>query len=281
MLKRMMERWIRLVLGVLLATILLTVTGCSKLRARYELNKGVEACKSGHPDEASVHFENALRLDPSLELARIYLANSYRSDWAGIDDHMDAPENRRQAEQAIDKYKKTLESQSAKTDRITSLKGIAALYFDLKEFDKAKDYRQKVLEQDPQDPEAYYAIGVIDWTQTFGPDQAMRQRLNMKPAAPLANRKACEELRSKNQALVQEGIDMLNQAINLRKDYDDAMAYLNLMYRQKADIECGHPALRAADLKQADNYVEQALAIKKRKAEEEMKQDGIAMDQTK
>jgi hypothetical protein len=76
-------------------------------------------------------------------------------------------------------------------------------------------------------------------------------------------------LRGKNQALVKEGMDMLNQAINLRNDYDDAMAYLNLIYRQKADIECGNPVLRAEDLKLAEGYVNQAMAIKKRRAEEE------------
>jgi len=32
---------------------------------------------------------------------------------------------------------------------------------------------------------------------------------------------------------IQEGIDSLNKAIQLRPDYDDAMAYLNLMYRRE------------------------------------------------
>jgi hypothetical protein len=31
---------------------------------------------------------------------------------------------------------------------------------------------------------------------------------------------------------------MFKKAINLRPDYDDAMAYRNLMYREKADVEC-------------------------------------------
>src|SRR5437667_178936 len=147
--------------------------------------------------------------------------------------------------------------------------------------DQAKEFHRKVLEQDPTDPESYYSIGVIDWTQTYAPNQELRSRLSLKPDEPLKDEKVCDELRTKNQGLVKEGVDMLNQAIKLRKDYDDAMAYLNLMYRQKADIECGDPLLRVEDLKKADEFVEQAMGIKKRKAEEESKQTGIVMDQGK
>jgi tetratricopeptide (TPR) repeat protein len=262
----------------LLASMALLATGCDKLRARDQLNKGVEAYKNGHFEDAIDHFNKSVALDPDLGVARLYLATAYRGQFVpGVE----SPDNTRTADQAIEQFQKVLDSQPNKTNRITALKGIASLYFDLKKFDKAKEYQRKVLEQDPQDPEAYYAIGVIDWTQTFAPNQAMRQQLNLKPDAPLTDAKACEELRSKNEATVKEGIDMLNQAIHLRNDYDDAMAYLNLMYRQKADIECGDPVLRVEDLKQADSYVEQAMGIKKRKAEEEMKQTGIVMDQGK
>ena len=51
-------------------------------------------------------------------------------------------------------------------------------------------------------------------------------------------------MKTKNTPMVEEGMQMLNKAIELRPDYDDAMAYLNLMWREKADIECGDPAAR-------------------------------------
>jgi hypothetical protein len=34
---------------------------------------------------------------------------------------------------------------------------------------------------------------------------------------------------------IEEGIEALKHAMSLRPDYDDAMAYLNLLYRRKAD----------------------------------------------
>jgi hypothetical protein len=68
----------------------------------------------------------------------------------------------------------------------------------------------------------------------------------------------------------------------LRPDYDDAMAYLNLMYREKADVECDDPAARAADLKTADEWVDKTMAAKRAKAEKQAAAPGgISLDQPK
>ena len=40
----------------------------------------------------------------------------------------------------------------------------------------------------------------------------------------------------------------LKKAVELNPTYDDAMQYLNLTYRRKADLECGDDAARKADL---------------------------------
>jgi hypothetical protein len=45
------------------------------------------------------------------------------------------------------------------------------------------------------------------------------------------------------------------------------MAYINLMYRERADLECDDPGARARDLKAADDWVDKTLATKKKKAE--------------
>ncbi|MGC2450465.1 MAG: hypothetical protein WA477_22635, partial [Candidatus Sulfotelmatobacter sp.] len=54
--------------------------------------------------------------------------------------------------------------------------------------------------------------------------------------------------------------------IELRPDYDDAMAYMNLMYRERADLECDDLVARANDLRTADEWVDKTLAVKKAKA---------------
>jgi hypothetical protein len=73
----------------------------------------------------------------------------------------------------------------------------------------------------------------------------------------------------------------LNKALKLREDYDDAMAYMNLMYRERADVQCDDAAARAADLKEADGWVDRTMATKKAKAEKQPGATGIVMDQTK
>src|SRR6266436_5718274 len=87
----------------------------------------------------------------------------------------------------------------------------------------------------------------------------------------------CEMLRDKNSAVIQDGITMLQKALDLRPDYDDAMAYLNLLYREKGDLECDDPAARAADLKTADEWVDKTMATKKIKAEKQPGAQGITM----
>jgi hypothetical protein len=61
---------------------------------------------------------------------------------------------------------------------------------------------------------------------------------------------------------------MFKKAINLRPDYDDAMAYMNLMYREKADVECDGRVPREQDLKTANEWVDKTIAAKKAKVEE-------------
>ncbi|HYR84911.1 MAG TPA: hypothetical protein VE422_12595, partial [Terriglobia bacterium] len=75
-----------------------------------------------------------------------------------------------------------------------------------------------------------------------------------------------DDYTKENGQLIDEGIDKLHKALELRPDYDDAMAYLNLLLRRKAD-EAATPEERASLLKQADELVDKAKEIKQRKME--------------
>jgi hypothetical protein len=74
--------------------------------------------------------------------------------------------------------------------------------------------------------------------------------------------KARAQLEDQNGALVKEGVEVLEKAIQLKPNDSNAMAYLNLMYRQKADLE-PDAAAREADLKQADDWVDKSIAVRK------------------
>jgi len=258
------------------AVTLLATAGCNKLRARDQLNKGVMSYKNARYEEAIDHFQQAVSLDPALAVARLYLATAYAQQYIpGVE----SEDNVRMGMQAIEQYKKVLDGNPVKEQKINSNKGIAYIYLNMKKFDDAKTYYRNALQIDPNDPEPYYSIGVIDWTQTYQPRMEERAKLGLKPEEPLKDKKVCAALKDKNWANIQDGIDVLNKALQLRPDYDDAMAYMNLMYREKADVECDDPAQRAADLKTADEWVDKTMATKKAKAEKQPGAQGITMDQ--
>jgi tetratricopeptide (TPR) repeat protein len=267
------------------ALALISSLGCDKLKARDQLNKGVKAYKDNHYEQAIDHFQQSVRLDPSLINARMYLATAYVSQYIpGVDD----PDNLRTAQSAIDEYQKVIAMNPSRDQKVNSAKGIAYLYLNMKKWDDAKKFYRMASDLDPNDPEPYYSVGVIDWTACYQPRMEERAKLGMKPEEHLSasnkdQKKVCAELKVKNAPAIQEGIDSLNKAIQLRPDYDDAMAYMNLMYREKADVECDDPAGRTEDLKTADHWVDETMRVKKAKAEKAAQSQGggITMDQSK
>jgi len=280
-----MNKTLRLLTLAAVVLALFSSVGCDKLKARDQLNKGVKAYKDNHYEQAIDHFQQAVTLDPALINARMYLATAYVSQYIpGVD----SPDNLRTAQQAIEEYQKVIDMNPSRDQKVNSAKGIAYLYLNEKKWDDAKKYYRMASDLDPNDPEPYYSVGVIDWTAAYQPRMEERAKLGMKPEEHLSaknkdQKKACDVLKVKNGPAIQEGIDSLNKAIQIRPDYDDAMAYMNLMYRERADVECDDEAARTEDLKTADHWVDETLRVKKAKAEKaaQNQSGGITVDQPK
>jgi tetratricopeptide (TPR) repeat protein len=270
-----MKTYLRILALAAVALAIFSAAGCNKLKARDQLNKGVQSYKNAKYEEAIDHFQNAVALDPTLINARLYLATAFAQQYIP---GADSPDNNKNAEQAIEQYKEVLKRDPK---NVNSVKGIAYLYLQMKRFEDAKQYYRKATELDPNDPEPYYSVAVIDWTQSYQPRMEERAKLGLKPEEPLKDKKVCASLHEKNSPYIQDGIDELNKALQLRPDYDDAMAYMNLLYREKGDLECDDPGARAADMKTADEWVDKTMATKKAKAEKQPGAQGITMDQSK
>jgi tetratricopeptide (TPR) repeat protein len=268
-----MNRGAKLLAVAAMMTPLLLATGCSKLKARDQLNKGVQAYKNLKYEAAIENFKKAIELDPALVNAQLYLATAYAQQYIP---GADTPENNRFAEQAIVEYQKVIASDPK---NVNSIKGIAYLYLQMKSFEKAKEYYRKASEADPSDPEIYYSIAVIDWTQSYQPRMEERAKLGMKPQDALTDKTVCGKLRDSNLAGVDEGMKMLDKALQLRPEYDDAMAYMNLLYREKADMTCESKEERASLLKSADDWVKKTMDTKKANLEKKSQgQGGITME---
>jgi len=250
------------------------LSGCSKLQARDDLNKGVAEFKNGQYDKAVEFFKQAKDLDPSLLNARLYLATAYASQYIP---GAPSEENMRHGNEAIQEYTSVLEMAP---NNLSAIDGLASIDYQMggqpfepKKFEESKSYHQKHIALKPQDPQPYYSIGVIDWALAYRGNTEMRAEYNrnnvkkqVQDTAPLPPdvRKAYAE---KYDALVEEGIKSLQTAIQLNPEYDDAMTYLNLVYRRKADI-VESAGERDALLKQADDLLDKVKEVKQKKAEE-------------
>jgi tetratricopeptide (TPR) repeat protein len=236
----------------------------------------VDAYKSGKYGEAIGHFQKATELDPSLPMAKSYLATALSQN---IVPGLDTAENLKTAQQAISIFQEVLVNNP---NDVNSLKQIAGIYFNIKKLDDAKTWQKKVLAVDPKDPEAAYTVGVIDWT--------LAHENVLKALVPAgvnddgegnskAPKKVMDTIKEENSPLVDEALQYLNQAVANRANYDDAMAYLNLVYRRKADLDYGNPGAVKEDLAQAEDWRTKAMGT--RKANEEKKNagpGGITMD---
>jgi tetratricopeptide (TPR) repeat protein len=257
-----------------LLTLVAGFSGCSKLQARDLLNKGVGAFKNAQYDTAIEDFKRAKELDPGLMNARLYLATAYASQYIP-----GAPSEQNVAlgTAAVNEFKDVL---SIDSNNLSAIDGIGSILFqmagtpyDPKKFEESKSYHQKHIDLKPNDPEPYYWIGVIDWTLAFRGNGELRADYNKNnikkqvkdddPLPPAVRAVYVEKFGP----VVEEGITNLQKSIQIKPDYDDAMAYLNLLYRRKADmVESADE--RASLKRQADELIDKVKEIKQKRAEQ-------------
>ncbi|HXX43978.1 MAG TPA: tetratricopeptide repeat protein [Candidatus Acidoferrales bacterium] len=245
--------------------------GCDKLRARDRLNKGVNAYKNGQFDQAIEYFKEAKDLDPTLTNAQLYLATAYASLYIPGAPSQD---NIRNGEQAVAEFKAILD---ADPNNLAAIDGIGSILynmggspFDAAKLNESKSYHEKHIQIKPDDPEPYYWVGVIDWSLAFRANKDLRDAYNKTAKKPIKEGDplppaVAKDFAAKYGSVVDDGVASLQKAQTLRSEYDDAMAYLNLLYRQKADMETTTDA-RNQDLQTADDLVERVKAIKQKKA---------------
>jgi len=258
---------------VIVFAALATGAACDKLRARDKLNKGVQAFKAGQYDAAVEDFKESKDLDPSLLNARLYLATAYANQYIP---GAPSDENIRLGNQAIEEFQKVLDKDP---NNLSAIDGIGSILynmaggppFDPKKMELSKEYHRKHIQIKSEDPEPYYWIGVIDWSEAFRGNKDLREEYNKTAKKTIKDTDSmppalAAQFLQKYGHVIEEGVQSLQKAMQLRPDYDDAMAYLNLLYRQKADTEAT-PGARDADTKMADDLVDKVKAIKQKKME--------------
>ena len=145
--------------------------------------------------------------------------------------------------------------------------GLSDMDQKIKKLDEARSWYERLAKADPKSKDAFYSLGVITWAKWYPTLQSARAKAGIRPEepGPLKDKKAREELRAKYWDMVNDGIANLNHSLEIDPRYDEAMAYLNLLYRERADLAATADEYKA-DVGQADMWLQKTLSMRKEKA---------------
>src|SRR6516162_2938812 len=132
-----------------LSLLALAATGCAKLQARDNLNKGVQAFRDTRYEKSVDYFKKAIELDPDLTTAELYLATAYAQQFVPGGRGEDNDKN---AKLAVQTFEDVLKHDPA---NVSAVAGLAGIYQNTNDFKKAQ--------LDSNNPTPYYAIGSLDW----------------------------------------------------------------------------------------------------------------------
>ena len=93
---------------------------------------------------------------------------------------------------------------------------IASMYFKKGDFDKGMEWQKKMADAGGNKPDPYIMIGVQAWDRSYHyPDLDRATRAH----------------------IVEEGMNALQKALQIKPDSFEALTYINLLWREKAKME--------------------------------------------
>jgi TonB family protein len=231
------------------------------------LNQGVAAFKHANYREAIEFFQKAVAEQPNEVAPHLYLGSAYLSIWVpGAAE----PENESNAKLAETEFKRVLELDPNNKVAIASMASLEYNWASgftgeekVRKFDQAADWYQRLQSVDPGNKEAPYSLGVIAWTKWYPVLMTARAKAGMKAPdpGPLVG-PAREALKAEYSSLIEEGIANLKEALRLDPHYGDAMAYMNLLIRERADLRDTKEEYEA-DIATADEWLNKSLQEKR------------------
>ncbi|MEI9813876.1 MAG: tetratricopeptide repeat protein [Acidobacteriota bacterium] len=282
-------RRLPLAAAVLAGTMAIVGTSCDYLAARDHLNKGVAAMKSAKYKDATEHFKQAMALDPNWDVPKLYLATAYMSQWIP---GAESAENKAFEDQARAGFLKVLES--SPNDKM-ALEYLASMSFSeatsgtptpegrLQKLDESAEWHNKRVTVEPN-AQSLYSLGVISYLKLVPDFQAARTTLKMRPddPGPLKDPKLRQELIAKHGAEIDGAMANLQKALDIDPEYDNAMVYMNILIRTKADT-LEDKAEYDKQIAAADSWLAKSLETKKIKAARLAKKanSGIVQDAPK
>jgi tetratricopeptide (TPR) repeat protein len=261
----------RLLIPLLLLSSAMAQTGNPS--ADSYVKSGVQAFKSGHYEDAASLFRKALAIDPA-EKTHLYLGVTYSMQ---VVPNLDTPDNLRFAQQALEQFDAVLK---IAPKSLIAIKQESYLYRNTRRPNEAKELAKSAQKLDPDDPELPYTIGVLDWTEAYKNannalhSEGLNDRANGNPEKSATVWATIYQL---NTPLVSEALAELTRAVEINPNYEDAMTYLSLTYRRRADLHRNDPSAIKSDLELADTWAKRAMEA--RKANEMAREAGVTNPQ--
>src|SRR5258707_191420 len=152
----------RPIVALALIAVLGTGVGCSKVRSKAAFKDGNKDYKEENFKKAVDDYQRAVDLDPNFSEAWFYLGSSHQAQYRP---GKDTPENKKQLDDAIEAFKKSLETNPGQTEsqknvRRNSLAALIGIYADdpYKNYEEAQKYAQQLVADNPNDSKNLYAL---------------------------------------------------------------------------------------------------------------------------
>jgi hypothetical protein len=120
----------------------------------------------------------------------------------------------------------------------------------------------RVIAADPKNKDGYYTAAVLDWNIVWADVHKAYLAAGVVPTIQLPDANARRSLREKHQARIEEGLRMMQLALQAEPGWSDALAYFSLLYRSDAMISETTPDYNEL-IRKADQNVMKALDSKR------------------
>jgi len=237
------------------------------------LNQGVQAYKSARYTEAVQIFQRLVDSNPNDVTARLYLGTAIMSQYIPGAASAENLEIARRAEAAFEEVLRIDPNEKTALASLASLtyqqaQGMPDLSQKIRKLDESKSWYVRAIAVDPQDKTAYYSLGVIDWVKWYRAYMDARTSMGLEPEqpGPLPITAVRRELAERYSDVIEDGIANLSKALEIDPQYGDAMAYMNLLIRERADLR-DTPEEYRRDVELADQWVQKALEAKRVQAQ--------------
>ena len=251
----------------------LAFSGCNKIKSKQEIKKGNDFLKAAQYQSALSAYQEALRLDPGESKLHKHIGIAYMGMYQPGSKH---PKDLEFAQKAIDNLKQYV---AEYPDDAKSREYLISMYLNTERFEDAIDfYQAEVLKRNPKDAKAMQSLAMLYFKKGDFDNGVkwLKERLNVVESPEeraevyyLIGVQAWD--RSYNfpdldpvfrAQIVEDGMQALNKAVEMKPGYFEAISYINLLYREKAKMEAD-PVKKQEYTDLANKYLQEALALRK------------------